>query len=113
MATGRLRQGDATVLAEYEQRGRVLAGDRAEALDAAHKAWLEARARGRSVVVMAADHATVDEFALRSRAARVAAGEVEEEGLVVGNQVVGVGDEVVTAHNARRLVTNAGLGEER
>ena len=107
-ATTRLRQGDATVFAEYEGHGRVLAGTGDEVLDAAHRAWTEARARGHSVVVMAADHATVDRLALRARAARVAAGEVEEDGLVVGNQVVGVGDEVVTTRNSRRLVTNAG-----
>lgn len=68
----------------------------------------EARTKGRSVVVMAADHATVDELAMRARRARVAAGEVEEDGTVVGKQFVGVGDEVVTTRNDRRLVTNAG-----
>jgi hypothetical protein len=59
-------------------------------------------------VVMAADHATVDEIAMCAHAARVAAGEVEEGGTVVDKQVVGAGDEVVTTRNDRRLVTNAG-----
>ncbi len=54
------------------------------------------------------DHATVDKLAMRARASRVAAGEVEEAGVVAGNQVVGVGDEVVTTMNDRRLVTSAG-----
>jgi hypothetical protein len=57
---------------------------------------------------MAADHATVDELALSARKARVAAGEVEETGSVIGQQVVGTGDEVITTRNDRRLVTNAG-----
>jgi hypothetical protein len=57
-------------------------------------------------VVCAADHATVDELATRARAARVAAGEVEAEGVVAGNHVVGVGDEIVTTRNDRRLVTS-------
>ncbi len=77
-------------------------------MDAAHRAWLDARADGRSVVVMAPDHATVDQLALRARATRVAAGEVEEAGVVASRQVVGVGDEVVTTMNDRRLVTSAG-----
>ena len=107
-ASRRLRDRDASVITEYEAHGRVCAGTRAEALHAAHQAWAEARTKGRSVVVMAADHATVDELAMRARRARVAAGEVEEDGTVVGKQFVGVGDEVVTTRNDRRLVTNAG-----
>jgi conjugative relaxase-like TrwC/TraI family protein len=106
--TRRLRDQDASVIAEYEAHGRVLAGSRSDALDAAHEAWLKARSDGRSVVVMAADHATVDQLAMLARAARVAAGEVEEVGSPIGNQVVGVGDEVVTTKNDRRLVTNSG-----
>ena len=109
-ATSRLRDKDPTVLDEYQGHGRVVGGSRAEAMDAAHRAWLDARAEGRSVVVMAPDHATVDQLALRARATRVAGGEVEEAGVVAGSQVVGVGDEVVTTMNDRRLVTSAGAG---
>lgn len=107
-ASIRLRDQDASVIAEYEAHGRVRAGSREEALDAAHQAWLEARADGRSVVVMAADRATVDQLAMRARAARVAAGEVAQVGTPIGDQVVGVGDEVVTTKNDRRLVSNSG-----
>ncbi len=60
------------------------------------------------MVVCAADHATVDELAMRARASRVAAGEVDAEGAVAGNRVVGVGDEVVTTRKDRRLVTSRG-----
>ena len=108
VASRRLRQGDASVLAEYEDHGRVLAGDRKEALNAAHEVWRKARADGRSVVVMAADHATVDALAMRARASRAALGEVEQAGTPVGNQVVGTGDEVITTRNDRRLVTSSG-----
>ncbi|MGP8205403.1 MAG: MobF family relaxase [Acidimicrobiales bacterium] len=107
-ATRRLRDRDSSVLAEYQARGRVRAGGREQALDAAHQAWADARRAGRSVVVMAADHATVDQLALRARATRVAAGEVEAPGVIVGEQVVGVGDEVVTTLNNRRLVSTTG-----
>ncbi len=54
---------------------------------------------------MAGDHESVDALALRARAVRVAAGEVAGAGIVVGAQVVGVGDEVVTTQNDRRLLT--------
>jgi ATP-dependent exoDNAse (exonuclease V) alpha subunit len=107
-ATRRLRDRDSSVIAEYQARGRVVTGGREQALDEAHRAWAEGRRAGRSVVVMAADHATVDQLALRARATRVAAGEVEAAGIVVGEQVVGVGDEVVTTLNNRRLVSTTG-----
>jgi ATP-dependent exoDNAse (exonuclease V) alpha subunit len=107
-ATRRLRRGDQTVIDEYIKRNRVDSGNREQAIDAAHQAWLNARQHGRSVVVMAADHDTVDQLALRARATRVAAGEVEPGGIVVGNQTIGIGDEIVTTRNDRRLVTTAG-----
>jgi hypothetical protein len=107
-ATRRLRTGDHSVIGEYIEHGRVASDDRDNTLDAAHQAWLDARQQGRSVVVMAADHDTVGQLALRARAARIAAGQVEPEGVTVGNQTVGVGDEIVTTRNDRRLVTTKG-----
>jgi ATP-dependent exoDNAse (exonuclease V) alpha subunit len=107
-ASRRLRRGDPTVIDEYTARDRVASGGREQALDAAHQAWLDARNQGRSVVVMAADHDTVDQLALRARAARVAAGQVEPQGTAVGHQTIGVGDEIVTTRNDRRLVTTTG-----
>ncbi|MDP9454086.1 MAG: AAA family ATPase, partial [Actinomycetota bacterium] len=107
-ASLRLRDGDRTVIEEYLQRGRVVGGERAVMVDEAFERWQLTRARGGSVVVCAADHATVDELAMRARAARVAAGEVEADGVVAGNHLVGVGDEIVTTRNDRRLVTSRG-----
>jgi len=107
-ATRRLRRGDPSVIDEYIDQGRIRSGDRDQALDAAHQAWLDARQQGRSIVVMATDHDTVDQLALRARAARVAAGEVDAGGIRVGNQTAGIGDEIVTTHNDRRLVTTSG-----
>jgi ATP-dependent exoDNAse (exonuclease V) alpha subunit len=69
---------------------------------------LARRNQGRSVVVMAADRDTVERLALRARAARVAAGQVEPHGIAVGGQTIGVGDEIVTTRNDRRLVTTTG-----
>ncbi len=107
-ASLRLRDGDKTVVEQYLQRGRVVGGERAVMVEEAFVRWQLTRARGESVVVCAADHATVDELSMRARAARVGAGEVEADGVVAGNQLVGVGDEIVTTRNDRRLVTSRG-----
>jgi hypothetical protein len=107
-ASRRLRAGDTGVLADYQAHNRVSGANRVATLDAAHAAWASARAEGRSVVVMAPDHETVNQLALHARAARVAEGSVAAEGIRAGAQTVGVGDEVVTTLNNRRLVTTAG-----
>ncbi|HSH60711.1 MAG TPA: AAA family ATPase, partial [Acidimicrobiales bacterium] len=107
-ASLRLRDGDRTVIEQYYQHGRVVGGELAVMVDEAFERWRWARARGESVVVCAADHATVDELAMRARASRVAAGEVEADGVAAGKHLVGVGDEIVTTRNERRLATSAG-----
>ncbi len=107
-ASLRLREGDRTVIEEYREHGRVVGGERPVMVKEAFVRWQLARARGDSVVVCAADHATVDELAMRARADRVGAGEVEADGVAAGNQLVGVGDEIVTTSNDRRLVTSRG-----
>lgn len=106
----RLRRGDTTVLGDYDDHGRVLGGDRQVVLDEAVTRWHDARHRGETVVITAADHATVNELAERIRAGRVAAGEVQPQGvLTAAEQTIGVGDEIVTLRNDRQLVTNRGL----
>lgn len=107
-ATLCLRRGDRTVVDEYERHGRLVGGSREEMVEAAFASWRRCREGGESVVVLAHDHGTVDALALRARAVRVAAGEVELGGVAVGTQVAGVGDEVVTTNNDRRLVTSLG-----
>ena len=105
-ATLRLRHQDPAVLARYAERGRISAGDREAMIEVALDSWQAARAEGRSVLVIADDHATVDALAARARGLRVAAGEVEARGMAVGGHTVGVGDEIVTCRNDRRLVTS-------
>ena len=107
-ATLRLRNGDESVLDDYAH-GRIAGGTREDMVDQAFTHWRSARTAGQSIVVMAADHATVDALALRARAERVAAGEVEPDGLAFGAQLVGQGDEIITTRNDRRLVTIGGL----
>jgi conjugative relaxase-like TrwC/TraI family protein len=106
-ATLRLRAGDDSVLGDYQAKGRISGGSRDDMVDEAFSAWRAARMAGESTVVVAADHATVDALALRARAERVAAGEVEPDGIPAGTQIVGRGDEIVTTRNDRRLVTDS------
>jgi hypothetical protein len=108
-ATLRLRQGDDSVLDDYQAHGRITGGPREEMIDQAFATWRAARVAGESVVVVAPDHTTVDSLALRARAERVAAGEVEPGGLAVRSQFVGRGVEIVTTRNDRRLLTTGGL----
>jgi conjugative relaxase-like TrwC/TraI family protein len=108
-ATLRLRNGDESVLDDYDAHDRIAGGTREDMVDQAFTRWRAARDDSESIVVMAADHATVDALALRARTLRVATGEVEPSGLAVGSQVVGRGDEIITTRNDRRLVTTLGL----
>ncbi|MCU1485980.1 MAG: transfer protein TraA, partial [Actinomycetia bacterium] len=100
-----LRAGNLDALDAYEEHGRIVGGDRLAVVDDAFNRWRDARRAGESVVVIAADHDTVDAFSRRARAARVEHGDVEPGGLLIGSQVVGVGDEIVTTRNDRQLVT--------
>jgi conjugative relaxase-like TrwC/TraI family protein len=107
-ASLRLRRGDASVLIHYERHGRIEGGGREEMAERALALWRHGR-EGESVALLASDRATVEELAGRIRAERVAAGEVEAGGIAFGEQVIGIGDEVVTTRNDRRLVTSRGL----
>jgi hypothetical protein len=105
-ASLRLRERDVSVLGLYAEHGRIGGGSRQAAMEDAFAAWRDARAHSRSVLVMAGDNATAEAFALRARAERVAQGDVEERRVRLANGVagVGVGDEIVTLKNDRRLV---------
>lgn len=103
-----LRARDPGVVPVYERHGRVVTTDRLGVLDDAAARWRQARDAGRSLVVCATDNATVSDICDRVRSGRVAAGEVEPGGVAAGRQVVGVGDEIVTTRNERRLMTSGG-----
>ena len=68
---------------DYETHGRVDEGTRDELIEAIYRAWREDVERGKSVVMIAGDIATVDELNRRARADRVAAGLVVADGLTV------------------------------
>ena len=102
-ASLRLRARDVSVLAEYVSRGRIVGGREEEMRAEAFELWRRARDEGRAVLLMAGDNATVDALARRCREDLVALGEVEREGVRIANGRAGVGDEIVTLRNDRKL----------
>ena len=66
-ASLRLRDGDATVLAEYDEHARIIGGDPEEMMDAAAAAYVALAADGTDVLLMAADHSLRRELSRRIR----------------------------------------------
>ncbi|HEU5418483.1 MAG TPA: MobF family relaxase, partial [Streptosporangiaceae bacterium] len=66
-ASLRLRDGDTTVLAEYDQHGRILGGDPEQMMDAAATAYVALTTSGTDTLLMAADHALRRELNRRIR----------------------------------------------
>ena len=66
-ASLRLHDGDTTVLAEYDQHGRIAGGDPEQMMDAAAAAYVALAADGTDVLLMAADHALRRELCRRIR----------------------------------------------
>ena len=66
-ASLRLRAGDASVLAEYDQHGRIKGGDPERMVDAAAAAYVALTVDGTDTLLMAADHALRRELSRRIR----------------------------------------------
>ncbi len=66
-ASLRLRDGDTTVLAEYDQHGRICGGEPEQMMDAAAAAYLALTLDSTDVLLMAADHALRRELSRRVR----------------------------------------------
>ena len=66
-ASLRLRDGDTTVLAEYDQHGRITGGDAEQMMDAAAKAYVALTVSGTDTLLMAADHVLRRELNRRIR----------------------------------------------
>src|SRR6266700_2113500 len=66
-ASLRLRDGDASVLAEYDQHGRIIGGEPEQMMDAAAAAYVALIAGGTDTLLMAADHALRRELNRRIR----------------------------------------------
>jgi hypothetical protein len=105
-ASVELRAGSPDAIDAYESHGRVVAGNRDEVLDALYAAWKVDVAEGKTSLMIAADLATVNELNARAQADRIAVGLVSGDGVTVsGGATAGVGDQVVTRQNDRRLST--------
>ena len=66
-ASLRLRDGDTTVLADYDQHARIVGGDPEQMMDAAAAAYAALSAGGTDTLLMAADHALRRELNRRIR----------------------------------------------
>src|SRR5690348_3113655 len=66
-ASLRLRDGDTSVLAEYDQHGRIIGGEPEQMMDAAAAAYFALSAGGTDTLLIAADHALRRELNRRIR----------------------------------------------
>jgi conjugative relaxase-like TrwC/TraI family protein len=107
-ASLRLRDADPDVVAEYDRRGRIVdGGDEAATIAAVARAAAADRIEGRSALVVAPTNRLAAEVSAGVREYLVAAGLVEERGVVLGRDgcTAGVGDVV----QARRIDRGLGL----
>jgi len=102
-ASLRLRDGDADVLAEYDQRGRILEGTSEQMSDAAYQRWLADHLSGKVSVLLTGTNAQAAELARRARDELAALGMVATDDLVelADGNVAGVGDLIVARQNER------------
>ncbi|WP_431684159.1 MobF family relaxase [Kitasatospora sp. KL5] len=109
-ASLRLREGDASVLAEYEDRGRLMGGDREEMMEAAYQGWLSDTLMGKSTLLITREQNQADDLAARAREALVRFGQVEPEGIEVAGRSItlGVGDQVQLRKNDRDIRSHSG-----
>jgi hypothetical protein len=76
-ASLRLRTGDASVLAEYDQHGRIIAGEPEQMIDAAAAAYVALTLDGTDTLLMAAEHGLRRELSRRIRDDLIHLGRVE------------------------------------
>ena len=100
-ASLRLRDGDASVLAEYDQHGRITGGDPEEMMDAAGAAYVALTAGGTDTLLMAADHALRRELNRRIRDDLVTLGIVQDRPAVTiaGGTRASAGDLIICTRN--------------
>ena len=100
-ASLRLRAGDASMLAEYDQRGRILEGAREQMTDAAYRRWLADHLSGKTSLLLATTNTQAASLARRARDELAALGLVATNDLAEladGNEA-GAGDLIVARQN--------------
>lgn len=105
-ASLRLRDGDATALVDYDQRGRLLdGGAREQAEQLAARAWLADALQGRESLVVVPTNEAAARIGAQLRSELVRLGLVAETGVSLGMQgtTAGVGDLIQARHPDRDL----------
>ena len=100
-ASLRLRDGDTTVLIEYDQHARIFGGDPEQMMDAAAAAYVALTASGTDTLLMTADHSLRRELSRRIRDDLMALGVVSGGRAVTiadGTQA-GPGDLIIATRN--------------
>ncbi len=100
-ASLRLRDGDTTVLAEYDQHGRIIGGDPEQMMDAAAAAYVALTADGTDTLLMAAEHTLRRELSRRIRDDLIALGIVQPGPAVhiADGATVSLGDLITCTRN--------------
>jgi conjugative relaxase-like TrwC/TraI family protein len=109
-ASLKLRAGNYSAIADYEQHRRIRHGSYLGMLDQAYLAWQADMQAGKSTILIAADNETVNMLNEHARADLVAQGVVDAEltaQLTDGLQA-GSGDTIIARGNNRRLIDSEG-----
>ncbi len=106
-----LRSGDQTIADVYDQHGRIHGGTATRMETEALDAWSTARRHGQSVLLSAPSNDTVHQLNLAAQQRRIHDGEINPRSRSVeaGGYQIHLGDEIVTRHNDRRILTDRGL----
>ena len=104
-ASLRLRDGDTTVLADYDQHARICGGEPEQMMDAAAAAYVALTADGTDTLLMAADHALRRELNRRIRDDLIALGIVQHGPAVTiaDGTKASPGDLIIATRNDRTV----------
>ena len=113
-ASLRLRLGDAAVLAEYDQQGRILAGTAEEMTEEAYRRWLTDYLNGKDSVLTAHNQEDCDDLSRRARADLIRYGRVSRsrEAQLRAEVSASAGDRIMARHTtAKDGLTNRDVYE--
>jgi conjugative relaxase-like TrwC/TraI family protein len=105
-ASLRLRDGDTTVLAEYDRRGRIISGHRSDLIGTVLDGWAADVLQGRDSLILVETEQEAADIATQAQAILIHAGLVTPGASVtLANRThARVGDRVVTRRNNRTLI---------